>query len=162
MPLWSSEGRLAMLRLKALGLVLALLGATLTIGCADKSEKIEATYVSPLKYKSYTCQQLEQEYARVAQQSSMINKKQDDIAENDETAMAIVLILVWPSLFFIEGYDKKEEVGRLKGNVNAIEQSSIQKNCMTLAKTIRDERAAAALARMKKEAKKDGKEKEYP
>ncbi len=149
-----------MLRLKALGLVLALLGATLTIGCADKSEKIEATYVSPLKYKSYTCQQLEQEYARVAQQSSMINKKQDDIAENDETAMAVGMILFWPALFFIKDDDKKEEVGRLKGDINAIEQSSIQKNCMTLAKTIRDERAAAALRRMKKEREKEKEDEE--
>ncbi len=151
-----------MLRLKALGLVLALLGATLTIGCADKSEKIAAIYISPLKYNSNTCQQLEQEYARVALQSAKVNKKQDDIAENDETATAIGLILVWPALFFIEDDDKKEEVGRLKGEINAVEQSAIQKNCMTLAKTIRDEKAAALLRAKKKEAEKDGKEKEYP
>ncbi len=33
---------------------------------------------------------------------------------------------------------------------------------MTLAKTIRDEKAAALLRAKKKEAEKDGKEKEYP
>ena len=147
-----------MLRPINTGLLLVLL--TLATGCADKSEKIEATYVSPLKYNSYTCRQLEQEYARVAQQSSMINKKQDDIAENDETAMAVGMILFWPALFFIKDDDKKEEVGRLKGDVNAIEQSSIQKNCMTLAKTIRDEKAAAALARMKKEREKEKEDEE--
>ena len=147
-----------MLRLKALGFVLALLGTTLTAGCADKSEKIAAIYVSPLKYNSNTCQQLKQEYARVVLRSAKVNKKQDEIAKNDETATAIGLILVWPALFFIEGDDEKEEVGRLKGELDAIEQSAIQKDCTTLAKTIRDEKAAA-LERARKEKEKKEREK---
>ncbi len=108
-------------------------------GCASESSQIEATYVSPLKFNSYSCSQLEQEYARVLGRSLQINKQQDDIASNDAVATGVGLLL-WPALFFIKSDDLKEEVGRLKGEVNAIEESSVQKNCLELSKRVVDDR----------------------
>ena len=39
------------------------------------------------------------------------------------------LVLFWPALFFMIGKDQKEELGRLKGEYEALEQSAIQKEC---------------------------------
>ncbi|MCZ6605787.1 MAG: hypothetical protein O7A03_11680, partial [Alphaproteobacteria bacterium] len=69
-------------------------------GCASSSETIEATYVSPMKYESNSCAQVEQEYDRILVESNAVSKKQDDIADNDSVAMGVGLILFWPALFF--------------------------------------------------------------
>ena len=86
-------------------------------GCADKSSEISATYVSPLAYKSYDCDQLEQEYLRLQRRGSEIMKSQDDTASDDSVAMGVGLVLFWPALFFIYSDDAREEVGRIKGEV---------------------------------------------
>ena len=44
--------------------------------------------------------------------------------------MGIGLIIVWPALLFIKGNDENTyELGRLKGQMDAIEQTSIKKRC---------------------------------
>ncbi len=86
----------------------------------------------------------------------MVNKAQDDIAGNDSVAMGVGLVLFWPALFLIDSDDKKEEVSRLKGEVKAIDQSAIQKNCSTLrTQIIDDKKAAAEAAKKAKEATKN-------
>ena len=121
--------------------IIILLSVTLALaGCASSSDSITESYVSPLKYNSYTCSQLEQEYARTLQRSHAINKKQDQIASNDQVAMGVGLILFWPALFFIDSDDNKEEVSRLKGELSAIEQASIRQDCLGLAQQINTDR----------------------
>ena len=117
--------------------------------CADKADKISASYVSPLKYNSYTCTQLEQEYARLSEETVMVVRQQNDIAGNDAVAMGVGLILLWPSLFFIDSDDKKEEVARLKGSLRAVDQAAIQKDCVSLSKAIEDEKKRASAAKKK-------------
>ncbi|MGH9425353.1 MAG: hypothetical protein ACRD2L_03485 [Terriglobia bacterium] len=44
--------------------------------------------------------------------------------------MAVGLILFWPTLFFIDGTGPEaQEYGRLKGEYEALEKVSIQKEC---------------------------------
>jgi len=44
--------------------------------------------------------------------------------------MGVGLVLFWPSLFFIRGdRETRAELARLKGELDAIEQMSIRKNC---------------------------------
>jgi len=44
--------------------------------------------------------------------------------------MGVGLVLFWPSLFFIKGDGTTAaEVGRLKGEMEAIEQASVKRNC---------------------------------
>ena len=124
------------------------------MACASSSEDITASYVSPMKYNSYSCGQMEQEYARLLQESSITNERQDDIAGNDTVAMGVGMVLFWPALFFIDNDDHKEEVARLKGEIKAVEQTSIQKDCYALSQTIAADRAALAEEMKKrKEAK---------
>lgn len=98
---------------------------------------------------------MEQEYARVLQKSGSVNKDQDRISSNDAVATGVGVVLFWPALFFIDSDDRREEVAQLKGELDAIEQATIQKNCIGLNSQIQDDRRAAAKAeaeRKKKEA----------
>lgn len=103
--------------------------APLIAGCAQKSEEISGSYVSPLQYKSYSCRQLSEEATRISQRANELAGVQDKKAKNDAGAVAVSLIL-WPAAFFIKG-DKTTatELARLKGELDAIEQSSIKRNC---------------------------------
>jgi len=87
-----------------------------------------------------------QEYARLSQEASLTNKQQNDIADNDAAAMGVGLILFWPALFFIDTDDKREEVARLKGEIKAVEEVSISKDCTALSRNIQDDKAAFARA----------------
>ncbi len=115
---------------------MTLLSVLFLVGCADKSAEISATYVSPLAYKSYDCDQLEQEYLRLQRRGTEIMKQQDDTASDDSVAMGVGLVLFWPALFFIDNDDVREEVARIKGELEAVEQASIQKKCLTLSNEI--------------------------
>jgi hypothetical protein len=45
-------------------------------------------------------------------------------------ATGVGIVLFWPALFFIKGEGASAgEVARLKGEMDAIEQASIRKNC---------------------------------
>lgn len=108
-------------------LVLASVGAT---GCAQKAESITPTYVSPLAYQSHSCKQIVQEASRVSNKVGEISGVQNKKASDDAVATGVALVLFWPAAFFIKG-DKQTaaELGRLKGELEALEQTSIQKNC---------------------------------
>lgn len=135
----------------AISAILALSLPIFIAGCADSSKNISASYVSPLKYRTYTCDQLTEEYARVLEESRFINKSQDDTAGNDAVAMGVGLVLFWPALFFIDSSDQKEEVARLKGEIQAVEKAAIRADCKSLAEEMRDARKAAREAAKKAE-----------
>lgn len=99
-------------------------------GCASSSKDISATYVSPVLYQSLTCDQLSMEAHRVSARAMEVTGQQDKKATGDAVMTGVGLILFWPSLFFIKGDGATAaELGRLKGEMDAIEQASIQKNC---------------------------------
>jgi hypothetical protein len=83
-----------------------------------------------LQYESLTCPQLAEEAQRVSHRAAVAAGVQDQKATNDAVATTVGAIVFWPALFFIGG-DKGNaaELGRLKGEMDAIEQASIRKNC---------------------------------
>ena len=122
--------------------------------CASRPDRISASYVSPLTYNEHDCSQLRQELLRVNRKVLEVTKTQDKIASNDTAAMGVGLVLFWPALFFIETSDKADELARLKGEYEAIEQAAIQKNCsladeIRVAQQQREEYEAAKKARQK-------------
>jgi hypothetical protein len=99
-------------------------------GCATKPDAIKAAYVSPLNYEPYTCEQLAAEAQRVSARAGEAAGVQQKKASGDAVAMGVGLIVFWPALFFIKGKGANEaELARLKGEMETIEQVSIQKNC---------------------------------
>lgn len=104
--------------------------ASMIAGCASKSEKIEAAYVSTVSYEQYSCEQLALEAQRVSQRAAIVSGAQDEQAKKDAVAVGVSLVLFWPAVFFVKGDSTKAaELSRLKGEMNAIEQVSTQKNC---------------------------------
>ena len=56
--------------------------------------------------------------------------QQDSQATKDAVATTVGVLIVWPALFLIQG-DKQNvaQLAQLKGEMDAIEHASIQKNC---------------------------------
>ena len=98
--------------------------------CASSSDDIAAQYVSPLQYQSFSCEQIGAEAERVSQRAAQLAGVQDQKSTNDAVAMSVGLVLFWPSLFFIKGDGQSAaELGRLRGEFEALEQAGVQKNC---------------------------------
>ena len=114
--------------MKYLPLILVCVG--LLAGCAQKSENITASYVSPLQYSDYNCRQLAAEAGRISTRAAEVSGVQDKQAQNDAVAVGAAVVLFWPAAFFIKGNKTNAaEIGRLKGELEAIEKASIQRDC---------------------------------
>ena len=54
----------------------------------------------------------------------------DDVAGGDAMMMGVGLLLFWPAMFFLDGDGPEAaEYARLKGEAEALEMASIQKEC---------------------------------
>ncbi|MFV0385561.1 hypothetical protein [Paracoccus sp. (in: a-proteobacteria)] len=107
------------------GLALLALAA-----CADKSDKIAPSYVSPTTYQNMSCKQLAVEAQSVANRAAQASALQDKKASNDVVAASVGAVLFWPALFMIKGDGAQAaEVARLKGEMQAIETANTVKNC---------------------------------
>ncbi len=108
----------------------AALAALMLAGCASKAADVAPAYVSPLQYQSFTCPQLAAEAQRVSQAAAIASGTQDSQATKDAVATTVGVIVFWPSLFLVNG-DKQNaaQLAQLKGDMDAIQQASIQKNC---------------------------------
>lgn len=103
----------------------------LLAGCASDSSDIPAQYVSDAQYFNYNCDQVSEESARVRSRVSLISGKQDDDATTDSIAMGVGLIIFWPALFILATTDdQKDELGRLKGEYEALQRVSTRKKCL--------------------------------
>lgn len=108
---------------------IAILSSALA-GCASNPDNISASYVSPVQYESYSCQQLRAEASRLSGRAAEVTGAQSSKASGDAVAMGVGLVLFWPSLFFIKGDGTTAaEVARLKGEMEAVEKASISKKC---------------------------------
>ncbi|MDE0307839.1 MAG: hypothetical protein OXI87_23590 [Albidovulum sp.] len=112
-------------------------------GCARSPGTISGTYISPLQYQSHSCSQLNQELSRINARATELAGRQSSEATKDAVALGAGLILFWPALFFMIGGDRSEELSRLKGEIEAVEQSAIQKNCTSVSSQIAQQRDAA-------------------
>ena len=103
----------------------------LIAGCATRPDKIETAYVSPMHYQNFDCEQLQMEAERVSRRALELHASLKSEANTDAWQMGVGLILLWPTLFWLEGGDdyRAMEYSRLKGERNAIEGASIQKKC---------------------------------
>jgi len=111
-------------------LAAAIAVAMALASCAKDANQVGASYISPITYQSYTCPQLAEEAQRVSARAAETAGVQDQKATNDKVAVGVGLIIFWPALLFAKGNDENTaELARLKGQMDAIEQVSIQKRC---------------------------------
>ncbi len=107
-----------------------LIGGIFCAGCASSSNDIRAQYVSPLQYQHLSCKQIAAEAERVSRRVAEVSGVQDEKASSDALATGVAIVVFWPAAFFIKGDGASAaELGRLKGEFEAIERVSIEKNC---------------------------------
>jgi hypothetical protein len=107
-----------------------LLCAALCAGCASSSNEINAQYVSHLQYQHLSCNQIAAEAQRVSRRVAEVSGVQDEKASSDAVATGVALVIFWPAAFFIKGDGATAaELGRLKGEFEALERTSIAKRC---------------------------------
>ena len=125
-------------------ILIAILTSILVLaGCSPSPKRISSSYISPVQYNSYSCEQLEQELARINARAAEVAGVQREAATQDAVALGAGLFLFWPALFFMLGGDKAEEFSRLKGQIEAVEQSAIEKGCVGVYTRIGDQRKSA-------------------
>jgi len=105
--------------------------AAMLSACASNPDKIDAAYVSPLKYKDYDCDQIAMEMDYVGQRTTKLYQRLKAERTADNWQMGVGLLVFWPSLFFLEGGDGPEagEYSQLKGEYEALRNTAVQKKC---------------------------------
>jgi hypothetical protein len=105
--------------------------ALLTTGCASNPDSINATYVSPLRYAGYDCNQVAQEMGYLEQRTNLLYQNLRSKRTNDNWAMGLGMVLFWPALFALDGGDGPEatEYAQVKGEYEALRQNSVEKSC---------------------------------
>ena len=108
----------------------AAAAALLLSGCASKSSDISPSYVSPIMYQNHSCAQLAQEAQGVSSRAAQVSGAQDSKRTSDAVATGVAIVVFWPAAFLVGGDGPTAaELGQLKGQMVAIEQASIHKNC---------------------------------
>jgi outer membrane murein-binding lipoprotein Lpp len=111
-----------------IGAAIAL--SALVAGCASKSNEISASYVSPIMYQNHTCPQLAAEAQGVSARAAQVSGAQDQKRTSDQIATGVAIVVFWPAAFLVGGDGPMAaELANLKGQMVAIEQASIQKQC---------------------------------
>jgi hypothetical protein len=102
-------------------------------GCANSSASLSTQYVSPLQYQSYDCEQLASETRRLQSRVIELGGRLDQASSNDKALMGVTLVLFWPAAFALGGTKAQEvEYSRLKGEVEAVQISAIEKKCQLM------------------------------
>lgn len=112
-------------------MVALAVASVLLASCATNPDKIDAAYVSPLKYQNYDCQQIGMEMDYIGNRTTKLYQRMKSERKKDNWQMGVGLILFWPALFALEGGDGPEasEYAQLKGDFEALRQASVQKKC---------------------------------
>ena len=101
--------------------------ATLAAGCATAPRDIAANYVSPLSYERYSCDQLAMESQRLNARVTKVTDEQQGKVASDAAAMTAGFLLFPPLILLIGDGPQAQELGRLKGESDALNQA--QQTC---------------------------------
>ena len=102
------------------------------VGCSTTSKDITATYVSPMQYQQYDCEQLASESQRIQIRVNQLGGRLDEAATHDKEITAGAIIF-WPALFALGGTKQQEaEYARMKGEYDAVQQVAITKKCSSV------------------------------
>lgn len=106
-------------------------GLCLTLAaCASSPDSISARYVSPNTYQNWSCEQLFEEKRRIHGEVARVADLQRENANADAVMLTVGLIVFWPALIGMAATkDRKEELGRLKGEFEAVDQTLRTKQC---------------------------------
>lgn len=115
--------------IRPISLLLSAATATLP-ACADHPDSIGARYVSPVAYQAYNCDQLGEERHRLSGEVDRVAGLQRENANGDAVMLTVGLVIFWPALIGMAATkDRKDELGRLKGEYDAVDMQARMKQC---------------------------------
>lgn len=95
-------------------------------GCAKSPDSIGASYVSEVGYQSWSCKQLAEESSRLAGALVRASAQQEQARANDIAGV----ILIGLPVSSLSGDNIAPEIGRLKGEQEAVRKALITKKCV--------------------------------
>jgi len=99
-------------------------------GCATSADEVRPSYVSPIQYEDLNCKQIAAEAQRVSRRAAELSGVQDRKATEDAVATTVGVLVLWPTLFMVEGDGQTAaELARLKGEFETLEKVAVRKNC---------------------------------
>jgi hypothetical protein len=110
-------------KLMAVTMVTACAGA-----CAPTPESIAPAYVSEVPYRSYTCEQLGEEQARLNQALATASAQQSNARSND----TVGIILIGLPVGSMSGQSIAPQIALYKGQLEAVHRASIRNSCPEL------------------------------
>jgi hypothetical protein len=112
-------------------IILTVTIASIVGGCATAGKDVASTYVSPMQFSNYDCDQLRQEMLRTQGRANQLSGRLDEAASNDKAILVAGGLLFWPALFALGGTKQQEaELSRLKGEYDALQSASTMKKCI--------------------------------
>jgi hypothetical protein len=97
--------------------------------CAIGPQDIPAESVSPATYDSFSCEQLAAEAERVSARATALASGEVPPASG-KPATSVDMVFPFPLVFVVKAESPAAaEIGRLKGEMNAIEQASHARKC---------------------------------
>lgn len=109
--------------------VVAVCAALVISACASSPDDVQAQYISPLQYQSFTCEQIEGELRGISTRVTALTGQQRRRASQDAWATGVGIVIFWPALFFLMRGDKADELARMKGEYDALVSAGRSKNC---------------------------------
>lgn len=108
----------------------AVLLATV-VGCASQPEDLSAQYTSSSRYEKRDCPALDRELEDIEGRQSVLYASLKEEADADAWQMGVGLVLLWPTLFWLEGGDGVEamEYQQLLGKQTAIQTAMSRNDC---------------------------------
>jgi hypothetical protein len=101
------------------------LSAALLSSCAKSPESIAPSYVSNVGFRSWSCKDLGDETLRLSSALSTASMQQANARTND----TIGVLFIGMPVSSMSGDNIAPEVARLKGEIEAVHQASIEKKC---------------------------------
>ena len=115
---------------RIIGRPLVVLAGITQAGCASSPDSVSARYVSPNMYQNWSCDQLTDEKIRLTKEVQRISGLQRENANADAAMMTVGLIIFWPALIGLAATkDRKDELGQLKGEYDAVDLSVRSRQC---------------------------------
>jgi hypothetical protein len=101
---------------------LVILSAALVSGCSSNPKNIDAAYVSALKYRQYSCADIDTEITAINERTAALDKKLRKRAPKNALNMAAGLVLGWPAMLLMSGGASTitVEYSQLRGERNAL------------------------------------------
>jgi hypothetical protein len=100
--------------------------------CATRPENVESHYVSPTTYQTWSCDQLWDEKTRLTKEVERIAGLQRENANADAVITTVGVVVFFPVLLGLAATkDRKNELGGLKGEYDAVDLTIRGRQCTT-------------------------------